>query len=124
MVSADQINTLTINEVGGYQCMAAVAAGCRKALVNARWATVLLSCTNGPRNYSFHLVEAPFLTFLGTFQSGAALSGRRTLTIESLLMNRCGQSHELVKDTLKKLWLKFAGLTQSRSENTGEKPCD
>ena len=97
MVSTDQINTLIINEVGGYQCMVAVAAGCRKALVNARWATVLLSCTNGPRNYSFHLVGAPFLTFLGSFQSGAALSGRRTLTIECLLISGCGQSHELVR---------------------------
>ena len=43
--------------------MAAVAYGLRKALVNARWAIVLLSCTNRPREYSFHLVEAPFLTF-------------------------------------------------------------
>ena len=43
--------------------MAAVVAGCRKALVNARWAIVLLSCTNGPRKHSFRLVGAPFLTF-------------------------------------------------------------
>ena len=43
--------------------MAAVAASCRKALVNARWAIVLLSCTNGPRKHSFRLVGAPFLTF-------------------------------------------------------------
>ena len=35
--------------------MAAVAAGCRKALVNA---IVLLSCTNGPRKHSFRLVGA------------------------------------------------------------------
>ena len=102
--------------------MAAVAAGCRKALINARWATVLLSCTNGSKNSSFPLVGAPFLTFLGSFQSGAALSGRRTLTIECLLMSArgCGQSHKLVMDTLKKLWLTFPGLSHSRSENTGE----
>ena len=43
--------------------MAAVAAGCRKALVNARRAIVLLSCTSGPRKHSFRLVGAPFLTF-------------------------------------------------------------
>ena len=43
--------------------MAAVAAGCRKALVNARWAIVLLSCTNEPRKHSFRLVGAPFQTF-------------------------------------------------------------
>ena len=47
--------------------MAAVAAGCRKALVNARWAIVLLSCTNGPRKHSFCFVGAPFLTFLAAF---------------------------------------------------------
>ena len=43
--------------------MAAVAAGCRKALVNARWAIVLLSYTSGLRKHSVHLVVAPFLTF-------------------------------------------------------------
>ena len=47
--------------------MAVVAAGCRKALVSARWATVLLSCTNGPRKHSFRLVGAPFLTFKAAF---------------------------------------------------------
>ena len=41
-------------------------------------------------------------------------------------MSGCGQGHELVMvmDMLKKLWLKFAGLTHSRSGNTGEKRCD
>ena len=33
---------------GGWQCMVGVATGCRKALVNARWA-ILLSWTNGPK---------------------------------------------------------------------------
>ena len=33
------------------------------AIVNARWAIVLLSCTNRPGKHSFCLVEAPFLTF-------------------------------------------------------------
>ena len=101
--------------------MAAVAAGSRKALVNARWAIVLLSCTNGPRKHSFCLVGAPFLTF---YQSGGALSGQRALTIERLLMSGCGQGHELVKDMWKELWLKFPGLTHSRSGNTGEKRRD
>ena len=40
-----------------------VAASCRKALVNAGWAVVLLSCTNGPREHSFRLVGGPFMTF-------------------------------------------------------------
>ena len=40
--------------------MAPVAAGCRKALVNARWAIVLHFCTYGPRKHSFRLVGAPF----------------------------------------------------------------
>ena len=47
----------------GRQRMEAVAAGSRKALINARWAVVLLSCTNGPRKHSFCLVGGPFLTF-------------------------------------------------------------
>ena len=44
-------------------CMVAVVAGCRKALVNARWPIILLSCTNGPRKHFFRLVGAPCLTF-------------------------------------------------------------
>ena len=100
--------------------MPAVAAGCRKALANARWAIVLLSCTNGPRP-PFHLVGAPFLSdILGSFQSGGVLSGWRALTIERLLMSGCGQGHELVKDMWKKLWLKFPGLMRSRNGNTAE----
>ena len=31
-------------------------------------------------------------------------------------MSGCGQGHELVKDMLKKLWLKFAGLTPAEVE--------
>ena len=60
----------------------------------------------------------------GSFQSGGALSGRRALTIERSLMSGCGQGHELIKDMWKKLWLKFPGLTRSRSGNAGEKRCD
>ena len=56
--------------------MAADAAGCRKALVNARWAIVLLSCTNGPRKHPFHLVGASFLTFWAAFSpEGRSLVG-------------------------------------------------
>ena len=100
--------------------MAAVAAGCRKALVNARWAIILLSCTNTPRKHSFHLVGAPNSDILGSFQSGGAFSSQRVLTMERSLMGVCGQG-KLVKAMLKKLWLKFPGLTHSRSRNTGEK---
>ena len=35
----------------------------RKALVNAGWAICLLSCTNGCRKRSFHLIGTPFLAF-------------------------------------------------------------
>ena len=70
--------------------MAAAAAGYRKALVNAGWAIALFFCTNGPRKHSLHLVWAPFPTFLGSFQSGGALSGWRALTIECSLMSGCG----------------------------------
>ena len=77
------------------QCMAAVAAGCRlcrKALFNARWAIVLLSCTNRPRKHSFRSIS----DILGSFQSRGVLSGRRALTIERLLISGCSQGHELV----------------------------
>ena len=46
------------------------------------------------------------------------------MTIEHLLMSGCGQGHELVKNMLKKLWLKFPELTHSTSGNTGETRCD
>ena len=49
---------------------------------------------------------------------------RRAMTIECSLMSGCGRVHELVKDTLKKLWLKFPGLTHSRSGNTCQERCD
>ena len=48
----------------GWQCIVAVAAACRKALVNAGWTICLPSCTNGCRKCSFHLVETPFLAIL------------------------------------------------------------
>ena len=41
--------------------MVGVAAACRKALVNDRWAICLLFCTNGCRKHSFYLVGTPFL---------------------------------------------------------------
>ena len=37
-----------------------VAVGYRKGLVSARWPILLLSCTNGHRKWSFHLVGAQF----------------------------------------------------------------
>ena len=45
----------------GWQCMAAVAAGYRMGLVSAGWPVLPLSCANGRRKRSFHLVGAPFL---------------------------------------------------------------
>ena len=36
--------------------MAAVAAGYRMGLIGAGWPVLLLSCTNGHRKRSFHLV--------------------------------------------------------------------
>ena len=52
--------------------MVAIAATCRKALVNARWATPLLLCTNGFKKHYFHLVGAPFLTFWAAFSPEGA----------------------------------------------------
>ena len=56
----------------GRQCMArhsmaAVAAGYRKGLVSAGWPVLLLSCTNGHRKWSFHLVGTPFLAYQAAF---------------------------------------------------------
>ena len=93
--------------------MAAVIPGCIKALVNARWTIVLLSSTNGPRKHSFCLVGAPFLTVFTRWSEGPKI----------LSASGCGQSHELLTDMLKELWVKCAGLTHSRSGNTGER-CD
>ena len=48
-------------EVGGStERMVAIATACRKALVNDGWAICLLSCRNGCRKRSFHLVGTPF----------------------------------------------------------------
>ena len=41
--------------------MAAVAAGYRKGLVGAGWPVLLLSCTNGRKKRSFHLVGTQLL---------------------------------------------------------------
>ena len=50
-----------------WQHMVAVAAACRKALVNDGWAICLLSCTNGYRKCSLHLIETPFLAIYAAF---------------------------------------------------------
>ena len=59
--------------------------------------------------------------FLGSFQSGGALSGRRAPTVERSVMSGCGQGHEPAK---KKLWITFLELTPGRSGNTGERKLD
>ena len=43
--------------------LVAVAAGYRNGLVSAIWPIPLLSCANGRRKRSFHLVGVPFLAF-------------------------------------------------------------
>ena len=59
--------------------------------------------------------------FLGSFQSGGAFSGRRALTIERSVTSGFGQGHKPAKNFSRKLWIKFLGLTPSRSGNTGER---
>ena len=56
-----KIASVQAERVGRGCHLEAVVACCRKA--NARWAIILLSCTNGPRKHSFRLVGAPHLTF-------------------------------------------------------------
>ena len=58
---------------------------------------------------------------LGNFQSGGVFSGQRALTIEHSVMSGCGQGHEPANNFLRKLWIKFLGLTPGRSGNTGER---
>ena len=82
----------------GWQCMAAVAAGYGKGLVSAGCPAPPLSCTNEHRKPSFHLVGTPFLFFLGSFQSGGVLPGRRAQTIERSVLSGCGQGHEPAKN--------------------------
>ena len=55
-------------EVGGYTALAdsgwqLLQLAYRKGLVSTGWPTLLLSCTNERRKWSFHLVGAPFLAF-------------------------------------------------------------
>ena len=78
--------------------MVAVAAGCRKAPVNARWTILLHCCTNGPKKILLSNCRGSMSDILGSFQSGEVLSGRRALTIECSLMSGCGQGHELAED--------------------------
>ena len=74
-----QVNPLTSDDaIWRRQILAAaVAAACRKALVNAGWAICLLSCTNGRS-----LVGSQF----------------RALTIERSLMSGCVQGLELTEN--------------------------
>ena len=88
--------------------MAAVVADYRKDLVSTRWAVLLLSCTNKCTKRSFHLVGTPFLA-LGSFQSGGAFSGQRTLTIECLIMSECGQIMNLQRTSEGSCGSSFAG---------------
>ena len=46
---------------GSYNCLH------RKALVNARWATCLLSCTNERRKRYVHILGTPFLAYSAAF---------------------------------------------------------
>ena len=62
--------------------MAAVAAGYRKSLVSAAWPALLLSCTNGCRKRSFHLLGTPFLAYQAAFCL-------RAQPIERLVMSEC-----------------------------------
>ena len=81
------------------------------------WVNFLLCCANWPTKCSFHLVD-----ILYNFQSGEVFSGRRALTMECLLMSGCGEGHTLALEN--SWWLKFLGLTSSRSQSTCQRRCD
>ena len=93
----------------GWQCMTAVAAGCRKATVSTEWAIFLLSSVE---NTPFALQRLQFWYFR-QLSVWRAFFGWRTLTIKHLLMSGCDQGHEPVQNMWGKLWLKFLGLTPS-----------
>ena len=104
--------------------MAAVAAGLEKPWSMPGGPLFCFLVQMGLENTPFALCRGSISDILGIFQSRGAFSSWRALTIECSLMSGCGQSHELVKDMWKKLWLKFPGLTHSRSGHTGQKRCD
>ena len=56
--------------------MAAVAAGCRKALASTGSTISLLSCTNERRKYSLYLVGTSILAFWAAFSSEDSLVPR------------------------------------------------
>ena len=70
--------------------VAAALAGCRTALVGTGWTISHFISTIGCRNHSSPLVVAPFSGTVGNFQSRGAFTGWRALTIERLLISRCG----------------------------------
>ena len=65
-----------MNFTSRWQCMAAVAAGCRKALASTGLTISLLSCTNKRRKYFLYLVETPILAFWAAFSSEDSLIPR------------------------------------------------
>ena len=98
--------------------MAAVLAGCRQALVGTGWITSHFAQT--------YVETTPPLcrgSICGTVDSFQleVFSGLKALTVESLLMSRCGQSYEPPENCSKKLWLKFPVLALSRSGNMDQK---
>ena len=80
--------------------MVAVAAACRKALVNDEWPICLLSCT------VYRMLLSPCRDSISCnfkqFLSGGAFSGWRALTIERLLMSGCVQGRELTENVVMK----------------------
>ena len=112
-------------EVGGYTVLADSAW--RLLQLTIEWAR---SALGGPL-FCFlvqtSVESGPFTcrgSISGSFQSGGTFLGQRTLTIECSVMSGCGQGHEPAKNFQRKLWIKFLGLTPSRSGNTSERRWD
>ena len=62
--------------------MAAVLAGCRKALVGTGWTISHLVSTNRLRNHSSPTCSGTFSGLVGGIQSGGALAGRLLAQVE------------------------------------------
>ena len=73
--------------------MAAVLAGCRKALVGTGWAILSFRKQTGIEKASC-LCRGSISGTVGSFRSGETCTGQRALTIVSSLMSGCGKGHE------------------------------
>jgi len=98
-----------VGVTSGWQCMAAVVIGCRKALAGTEWAISLPF---------FHKVASKMFLLphrgsipgtMGTFQSVQVFADWEPWLLKSL-MSGCGLSHDSVHNDEKFLWVEFQSI--------------